>query len=73
MMNESIVEMSREMSRDKENLKQNIEHNAKMYTNSEYASSTSKRMMVKGMHLVKKMREVRDLERRVVLSEIENV
>ncbi len=30
-------------------------------------------MLVKGMHLVKKMREVRELDRRVVMSEIENV
>ena len=72
-MNDSIVEMSREMRRDKENLQENIEINAKMYTNSEYSNPASKKMLVKGMHLVRKMREVRDMERRVVMCEIENV
>ena len=42
-----------------------------MYTNSEYVGP--KKMLVKGMHLVRKMREVREQDRRVVMSEIENV
>lgn len=44
-----------------------------MYTNSDYTNQSTKKIQVKGMHLVRKMREVREQDRRLVMSEIENV
>ena len=41
----------------------------KIYPNSDFHNS--KKFLVKGQHLVKKLREVRDMDRRVVMSEIE--
>ena len=40
----------------------------KMYPNSDF----QKRFLVKGQHLVKKLREVRDQDRRAVMAEMEN-
>ncbi len=52
-------------------IKENVDHNAlaRQYTNSDHAE----KRQIKGMHLVKKMKEVRAQDRRVVMSEIENV
>ncbi len=52
-------------------MKENVDCNAaaKLYSNSEHAQPRA----VKGMHMVRKMKEIKAQDRRVVLSEIEKV
>ena len=72
LLNQNIEQLSNAMNRDKENVHDNLLNMAnnppKMYPNSEY----QKRLLVKGQHLVKKLREVRDQDRRAVMLEMEN-
>ena len=60
MLNQNIEQLSNAMNREKENIQENLLNMAnnppKMYPNSEF----QKRFLVKGQHLVKKLREVRD-------------
>jgi hypothetical protein len=60
LINQNIEQLSNAMNREKENIQENLLNMAnnppKMYPNSEF----QKRFLVKGQHLVKKLREVRD-------------
>jgi hypothetical protein len=71
-MNQSIEQLSQQINKDKENYQEyNYEflNPPKIYPNSDFHNT--KKFLVKGQHLVKKLREVRDMDRRVVMSEIE--